>query len=193
MTAKLLTRGIIVTVVIGTLAIITLGLLQPAQSNQSNPVNGAGKQTRPGMQVGLQKGDAAPNFTLTTMDGQKVSLSNYRGRPVMLNFWMINCTGCQYEMPGMQKVYAAQQTAHKDLVILAVNSVDSARDIQQFARQRGLTYPILLDAHSATGQLYALRGTPTSYFIDRKGMIYSSSEGPIDEGALQEVVQQLDA
>lgn len=187
---KILTRGIIVLVVIGTLAIITAGLLRPAPSISANINNGRAGHTA---QVGLQKGDAAPNFTLTTADGQRASLSDYRGRPVMLNFWMINCEGCQYEMPGMEKIYSGRQGAQKDLVMLGIDASDSAADIRQFTQQHGFTYPMLVDAHSYVGQLYALRGTPTSYFIDRKGIIYTSNEGGLDEGALRQVIQQMSA
>ncbi len=187
---KTLTHGIIVLVVIGTLAIITVGLLRPAPSTSASIHNRPGGQST---QVGLQRGDAAPNFTLRTADGRRVSLSDYRGRPVMLNFWMINCEGCQYEMPGMEKVYAGRQGAQKDLVMLGIDASDSAMDIRQFARQNNFTYSMLVDTHSSVGQLYALRGTPTSYFIDRKGMIYTSNEGGLGEGALQQIIKQISA
>ena len=111
----------------------------------------------------------------------------------MLNFWMINCEGCQYEMPGMEKVYGGRQGAQKDLIILGIDAPDSVVDIKQFAQQHHFTYPMLADVHSYVGQLYALRGTPTSYFIDRKGIIYTSNEGGLDEGALRQVIQQLSA
>ncbi|MBA2677028.1 MAG: TlpA family protein disulfide reductase [Ktedonobacteraceae bacterium] len=188
--SKTLAHGIITIVVVGTLAIITLGLFRPASPISINQNNRNSNGT---IQVGLHKGDAAPNFTLTTVDGQKMSLSDYRGRPVMLNFWMINCEGCQYEMPGMEKVYSRRQGAQKDLVVLGIDASDSATDIKQFALQHHYTYPMLEDVHSYTGQLYALRGTPTSYFIDRKGFIYTSNEGALDEGTLQQMIQQISA
>jgi peroxiredoxin len=186
--SKRLTHGIIISIVVGTLAIITVGLLRPATS-----INSDVKQSDEKGQVGLQKGAAAPNFTLTTIYGQKMSLSDYRGRPVMLNFWMINCEGCQYEMPGMEKVYSGRQGAQKDLVMLGINASDSATDIRQFVGQHHLTYPMLMDGHSYIGQLYALRGTPTSYFIDRNGIIATSSEGALDEEALRQAIQQISA
>ncbi len=188
MRGKILTHGIIILVVVGTLAIITVGLLRPTPSLNLNSRHADGK-----IQVGLHTGDAAPNFTLTTIDSQKVSLSDYRGRPVMLNFWMINCEGCQYEMPGMEKVYDGRRGAQKDLVVLGIDASDSAADIKQFAQQHHFTYPMLTDVHSYVGQLYALRGTPTSYFIDRKGIIYTSNEGGLDEKALRQVIQQISA
>ena len=185
---KRLTHGIIIIVVIGTLAIITMGLLRPVSSGSVDKSN---QHSDGKIQVGLQKGDAAPNFTLMTADGQKVSLSDYRGKPVMLNFWMINCEGCQYEMPGMEKVYTGRQGAQKDLVMLGIDASDPAMDINQFALHHNFTYAMLVDAHSYVGQLYALRGTPTSYFIDRRGIIYTSNEGALDEGALRQIIQRI--
>lgn len=195
MTSKLLMRGIIIVVVVGTLVLITLGLLQPSSSALgSNSTSSSGvNDKRLAAQVGLAQGNAAPNFTLTTTTGQKVSLSDYRGKPVMLNFWMINCEGCQYEMPEMQKIYNEQRAAHKDLVMLGINPADSLIDSKQFAHQHGFTYPMLVDEHSYVEQLYDVRGLPSSYFIDRKGIIYTSNEGAYEEGALQQIIKQISA
>ena len=77
--------------------------------------------------------------------------------------------------------------------MLGIDAADSPTDIKQYTRQRGFTYPMLVDVHSYVEQLYALRGTPTSYFIDRKGSIYTSNEGGLDEGALQQVIKQISA
>jgi len=190
MTSKLLMRSIIIAVVFGTLVFITLGLLQPAQPSsalESHSIN----DKQAGVQVGLAKGNAAPNFTLTTTTGQKVSLSDYRGKPIMLNFWMINCEGCKYEMPEMQKIYDEQRAAHKDLVMLGIDPADSSTESKQFAQQHHFTYPMLVDIQSSVEQLYAVRGLPTSYFIDRKGIIYTSNEGAYAESALQQVIKQI--
>src|SRR5690348_13133823 len=94
MTAKIITRLIIIGVVVGTLAIITAGLLQPAESTGYTyglPRTSQGD----GQQVGNHTGDIAPNFTLAQLQGgQKVSLSDIRGQAVLLNFWRTDCASC---------------------------------------------------------------------------------------------------
>ncbi len=100
MTAKLLTRLIIIGVVVGTLAIIAAGLLRPAGSSTLLD------EQENSSQVGSKVGAMAPNFTLPMLNGQKVSLSDYRGKPVLLNFWSTDCASCLIEMPDLQRVYS---------------------------------------------------------------------------------------
>src|SRR5215813_13200179 len=85
----LVTRSVLTVVVIGILAFIVVGLLRPSAASTTPSSSGA--------TVGLQIGEVAPNFTLTTLDGKQVSLSQVRGKPVMLNFWYSTCPGCLAE------------------------------------------------------------------------------------------------
>jgi peroxiredoxin len=164
-------------VVIGTLVIILIGLLRPQtpfSSGSHSPSN-----------VGFQVGNEAPNFTLTALDGKLISLSDYRGKPVILNFWYATCPGCLAEMPGMQKFYAAQHAAGKDVVVLGINIVDDAPTARQFVQERGVTYPVVLDQNQQVLTLYRVNVTPTSYFIDRKGIIRVFVPAPLDDATLQ--------
>jgi peroxiredoxin len=179
----LVTRSVLTVAVIGALAFIVAGLLRPGAASPTSSSSGA--------TVGLQIGDVAPNFTLTTLDGKRVSLSQFRGKPVMLNFWYSTCPGCLTEIPGMQRFYSTQQAAGKDFVILGVNSVDDAQTAQQFARQYGLTYSLALDNNQQVATLYNLTATPTSYFIDRHGIIRSVVVGPVDASTLQQNVAEI--
>ena len=179
----LVTRSVLTVVVIGVLAFIVAGLLRPGAASPTPSSSGA--------TVGLQIGDVAPNFTLTTLDGKQVSLSQFRGKPVMLNFWYSTCPGCLAEIPGMQRFYSAQQAAGKDFVILGVNSVDDAQTAQQFAQQYGLSYSLALDNNQQVATLYNLTATPTSYFIDRQGIIRSVVVGPVDASTLQQDVAEI--
>jgi peroxiredoxin len=179
----LVTRIVLAVVVIGVLAFIVAGLLRPGAASTTPSSSGA--------TVGLQIGDVAPNFTLTTLDGKQVSLSQFRGKPVMLNFWYSTCPGCLAEIPGMQRFYSAQQAAGKDFVILGVNSVDDTQTAQQFAQQYGLSYSLALDNNQQVATLYNLTATPTSYFIDRQGIIRSVVVGPVDASTLQQDVAEI--
>jgi peroxiredoxin len=181
----LVTRVILIVAAIAALAIITLGLLRP------NTVASNTRQSSLSAPVGLQIGDAAPNFTLTTLDGKRVSLSDYRGKPVMLNFWYTTCPGCLEEIPGMQRFYASQQAAGKNLVILGINGVDDAQTAQQFVQQEGMTYTIVMDNGGQVATSYSLTATPTSYFIDRQGIIRSVYVGPIGVATLQQRVAEI--
>src|SRR5262249_48638289 len=94
----LLTRVVFIVAAIGALTIITVGLLRP---NTAPGTTSRTLQSSSSAPVGLQIGDIAPNFPLTGLDGKQVSLSDYRGKPVVLNFWYAACPGCLEEIPGM--------------------------------------------------------------------------------------------
>src|SRR5215467_13246063 len=100
-------RIIIMLAVAGTLVIIAAGLLRP-----NTPQSTSARSSS------LQIGAVAPDFTLTTPAGKPISLSNFRGKPVMLNFWYVTCPGCLAETPGMQKFYVSQHARGKNFVIL---------------------------------------------------------------------------
>lgn len=182
----LITRSMMIVVAVGLLVLISVNLLRPGSASTVSPSTSSS-----GAPVGLQVGDAAPNFTLTTLNGKQVSLSEFRNKPVMLNFWYATCPGCLAEIPGMQRFYAAQQAAGKNFVILGVNSVDDAQTAQQFAQQYGLTYTLVMDNNQQVATLYNLTSTPTSYFIDRQGIIRSMVVGPVDDATLQQKIAEV--
>jgi len=125
--------------------------------------------------VGLNVGQEAPDFELETLNGEKVKLSDYRGQPVMLNFWATWCPPCKEEIPDMQKFYE-----ENDIVVLAVNLTDtemSKKNVQKFADEYGITFPVVLDVDSETSLLYKINPIPTSYMIDKEGMITHKQYG----------------
>jgi len=178
--ATMATRVMIMLAVAGTLVIIAAGLLRP-----NTP------QSTPAWSSSIQVGAVAPAFTLTTPAGKQISLSDFRGKPVMLNFWYATCPGCLAETPGMQKFYTSQHARSKDFVILGVNVVDGAQVATQFMQQRALTYPVVLDQNQHVMALYNINVTPTSYFIDRHGIIRVIVYGPVDDATLQQDVTQI--
>jgi peroxiredoxin len=183
---EMVIRVIFTVAAVGTLVVIAVGLLRPDVAPITNST-----QTSAGHPVGLQVGNTAPDFTLAALDGKKVSLSDYRGKPVMLNFWYATCPGCLAEIPAMQKFYATQQAAGKDFTILGVNTVDDTPTAQQFVQHYGLTYQIVMDSNDDVVKLYNIGATPTSYFIDREGIIRSVVVGPVDDTALKQYVKQI--
>ena len=132
----------------------------------------------------------AQDFTLTTLQGEQVSLSDYKGKIVILNFWTSWCGPCKEEMPHMQSF----SDKHDDIEILAVNltSMDLGLDaVKQFVDEFGLTFPILLDEEDVVGKQYSIITIPTSYIIDPKGRIFKEVIGPMDERMLEELVREL--
>jgi len=184
-TAKVTMRIFIIAIVIGTLAIITLGIFQPRQTAPQP------SYTTSTSHVGYAVGDTAPNFTLTTLDGKKVSLSDYRGQNVMLNFWAADCASCLVEMPDLQQVYAAQQAAHKSFMLLGIDLGSNPPVSRHIVQQKGLTYPNLIDQNMVVGSLYNVNATPVSFLIDRQGIIRWTTPGPVSKESLQDTLKQL--
>ena len=139
-----------------------------------------------------QKGFLAPDFELETLDHTVYKLSDLRGNPVLINFWASWCPPCRSEMPAIQNVY--DEYRDQGFEVLAVNSThqDSLGDAITFAQIRRLTFPILLDRDGSVGNLYEIRSLPTSYFIDKNGIIQDVViGGPMAEALLKIRAEQL--
>ena len=121
---------------------------------------------------------SAPDFTLTDLDGNSVSLSDYRGTPVMLNFWATWCPPCRAEMPLIQEY---QDKYADGFVVLAVNGGETAQEVQAFVTEQGFDMVFLLDADFAVAELYQVRGFPTSVFIGADGNTQKIHIGELNE------------
>lgn len=142
---------------------------------------------------GIGQGDRAPNFTLTTLDGKEVSLSDYQGKKVVLNFWATWCPPCKAEMPHMQNYYE-DMAEQENVEILAVNltSSDVGLDkVELFKEDYGLSFPIPLDEEGNVGKTYQAITIPTTYMIDTTGTIQNKIVGPMDEQMLTDYVSNL--
>jgi peroxiredoxin len=130
----------------------------------------------------LEVGDTAYNFTLDDLNGQPVSLTDFRGRPVIVNFWATWCAPCRIEMPVFQELYERHQD--DGLVILALDQAEPpevARDY--FYDQMGLTFTPLLDVDSQVATEYGSHGVlPSTFFIDSAGSVAAIHRGPLTEG-----------
>ncbi|MDH5507321.1 MAG: TlpA family protein disulfide reductase [Anaerolineae bacterium] len=139
-----------------------------------------------------QRGFLAPDFTLETTEGSTIRLSELRGKVVLVNLWASWCGPCRAEMPAMQRVY--EQYKDHGLVILAVNATnqDSVGAAVGFAQEMGLNFPILLDMDGSVSNAYNLRALPSSFFIDRNGVIQEVViGGPMAEALLLTRIQRL--
>ena len=137
-------------------------------------------------------GFLAPDFALQDIHGQTVRLSDLRGQPVLVNFWSSWCPPCQAEMPALQRVHEAY--GEQGYMILAINTTyqDSEAAALSFLQERGLTFPVLLEWDSETSRLYEVRSLPTTFFIDREGVIRDVVVGgPMAEGMLRAQAEQM--
>ena len=139
-----------------------------------------------------REGFYAPDFMLETLTGDKVQLSGLRGKIVVVNFWTTWCPPCRAETPALETSYKAYKDA--SVVVLGVNLTDqdSLNEVQSFVQEFKLTYPILLDRDGATGLLYQLNGLPTTFFINRQGVIRTVVVGgPMSETFIRSKVETL--
>jgi peroxiredoxin len=119
-----------------------------------------------------------PDFTLPNLDGKKVSLKEFRGKVVFLNFWATWCVPCREEMPAMEKLY--QEFKEKNFVVLAVNVKDRKQEAVNFVKELKLSYPIVMDPDAQVGLLYGAWGLPTTYLIGPKGEGLARAWGPAE-------------
>ena len=131
-------------------------------------------------------GKMAPGFTLQDLKGNKVSLSSYKGRPLVVDFWATWCGPCKVEIPWFEKLH--DQYASQGLEIIGVSADDldkddpaklftEKRDIADFAAKMHVNYPILIDAASIENAYGGLDALPTTFFIDKNGKIVASTIG----------------
>ncbi|WP_050614904.1 peroxiredoxin family protein [Bacillus testis] len=129
---------------------------------------------------GLAKGVVAPAFTLKNLNKKEIALESYRGKKVILNFWATWCPPCKDEMPDLQKFY---QKFNEDVEIIAINN-DPYNDVAGFAKQYGLTFPIVLEDRTQVTETYQVAAFPSTYFIDEKGLITYKHIGQISYSEL---------
>ncbi|WP_172373668.1 peroxiredoxin family protein [Sporosarcina jiandibaonis] len=143
---------------------------------------------------GLDKNKLAPDFKLTTLTGETVSLSDYKGKTVILNFWASWCPPCRVEMPYMENYYEENKDS-ENVEILAVNMTKTERGggdkigkVQGFVDELELTFPILLDEAGDVMKLYQVMAYPTTYIINPDGIITDVEIRGLDEELIAELV-----
>ncbi len=150
--------------------IIGWGILAPSLAPRET-VSGAGRQRPP--ERGLPIGD----FELTRLDGERIRLSDFRGMPVVINFWASWCEPCKKEMPVFQVVFSERP---EEFVILAVNPEEGRETAEDFVESMGLTFPILLDENKEMQKQLMVRGLPTTFFVDAEGVLRAQHVGELN-------------
>ena len=125
--------------------------------------------------TGARVGEPAPNFQLQNLDGQSISLNGFKGKPVLINFWATWCDPCVYEMPFLQEVY--DEWLGKGLMLLAINVGEGSSTVKGFMQNHNLSLPVLLDTKQDVFRRYNIIGIPTTYFMDKDGIIQEKMIG----------------
>lgn len=140
--------------------------------------------------TGVQTGFRAPDFTLKDLNGNIVKLSDFRGKPVYLNFWASWCPPCKEEIPEIQKFYEINKA---NVTVLAVNITfnDKVSDVVNLLKASNANFPVLLDtnANASVADAYQVYGIPASFFIDKNGIIRATHVGGMTLATLQEALK----
>lgn len=175
-------------------AAIAYNALAPAASSETGQLASKGSTTGSSedAQTDGEERDMAPDFTMVAADGETVSFSQLRGKPVVLNFWASTCGPCQQEMPGFQSAfdeYGSQvQFAMVDVVGFNGETEDRAK---RFIAEQEYTFPIFFDREGNASIEYGLTSIPRTFFIDAEGYVIAMGSGMLDESALQRGIAML--
>ena len=134
-------------------------------------------------------GRQAPDLRLESLDGRQVSLADYAGQVVLLNFWATWCPPCKEEIPAIERAYVA----HRDegFMVLGINEGEALEIVQTFASELGITYPVLIDKRGDVAAQYRRRGLPLTLIVGRDGVIQVRHEGYLTAGQLDKYLSGL--
>lgn len=143
------------------------------------------------MKTGLQPGNYAPDFTLSSVDGETVSLSQFRGeRPVLLNLWSVTCAPCHQELDELKILYPE----YKDRLEMLSVQIDPwfpPSFVAELVSDKGLPFTVLVDEKSAVATLYRATAVPANFFIDDRGVIRNAIIGSMGSARLKGELDQL--
>ena len=176
--------------VVAAIVLLLRGLLTPAAPAGATTPNHAASSpvaTATAAPADPLVGHYAPDVTLRDMHDKLTPLSSLRGKVILLNFWYASCQPSQIEMFALERIYLAHQA--QGFAVVGIDTVDNAATISAFTRPLGITYPILRDIGERAVLAYEIRATPSSFLIDRAGVIRAVYTGPVNSSTFQ---QQLD-
>ncbi|MFC1932120.1 TlpA family protein disulfide reductase [Chloroflexota bacterium] len=148
--------------------ILTVGLLIAGCASSS---------TSGGSAQAPQVGKLAPDFQLLNLEGQSISLNDFRGSPVILNFWATWCSPCRAEMPFLQEIYEDWTGKSPSVAMLTINIKENSTRVKDFLETYNLSLPVLLDTDGNVSNKYNITGIPTTFFIDKDGIIQEKIVG----------------
>lgn len=177
------------------LATCCLVLLGCTEQGSTDLESGAASEQESSVELGVvqpgspEPGGQAPDFALRDMDKQIVRLSDFRGTPIVLNFFASWCVPCLEEMPLIQEAHMRAEEAGYRVLGVAVQ--DSRGALRSLSESMGLSFPMVLDGDNSVGIAYHVVGPPATFFIDEDGKIVSVVAGKIEEEVLQQALAEL--
>ena len=193
-------KGLLITLVIFLVVLGVAGILYPKLSagmqNQqlatvptTEPTEAATEAVQPETTESTEPQTvAAPDFTVLDWDGNEVKLSNYLGKPIVLNFWAHWCGPCQMEMPEFN---AAYERLGGEVTFLMVHEGAAVDDGKDKVTEGGYTFPVVFDVDSSAGNLYGITAFPTTFFIDQEGNLQAYYMGAMDADLLQQGIDLI--
>ncbi|MEM7031832.1 MAG: redoxin family protein [Chloroflexota bacterium] len=135
------------------------------------------------------KGHPAPEISLVSTTGQTLNLSDFQGKPVIVNFWATWCAPCRVETPELQDLHRERGD---DVIIFSVNATaQDSGDIDGFIEEFGMTFPVVLDPDATAFKTYNVLGLPTTVFIDADGVIQEVFTGPVNRAYMESKLPEL--
>lgn len=165
----------------GILIGILLAFLVNTPKPKINDQDDMGRTPQVGGSVNVNS--PAPIFSLPDLTGADMSLDQWQGKVVILNFWATWCSACLEEMPVLDDLYRQKMTT---LMVIGIAVGDSQSAVEAFIKAHPVRYPILLDESGVTGATYQVLGYPTTYFLDREGIIRAKHVGALTHRILEQ-------
>jgi peroxiredoxin len=167
---------------------MSLPVMYDFEEETATPVNSkiaAADDEIPDRLPGPKIGSNAPDFSLETLTGETVSLSDFREKKVLINFWAAWCTPCTKELPALEAFRKARQN---EIEVISIN-IDPEDHAKEFAEEAGITFPVLLDVDDQVNEEYQVISIPTTILIDEKGYVINKHIGALDEEGFHVLVQ----
>ena len=166
------------------LVLVTLAVIQSCANNAPDSGRGVGTGAQTvELEPAPEVGHPAPDFTLKDLDGNTVRLSDLRGKVVFINFWATWCPPCRAEMPEIESVH--QDYKDKGVVVLGVDISEPESTVRQYIQQGGFSWTIVLDSTGEVARDYQVVAIPTSFFLDREGIIKAVNVGAMTKRAIE--------
>lgn len=141
---------------------------------------------------GVQIGNRAPDFTLKTLDGRMVKLSDFRGKKVILNFWATWCPPCKAEVPEFEKFYQEQQNDSIEILAVDITAQEKSKEgVTDFIKSYGITYPVVLDEAGVVADTYRISAIPTTFIVDAQGTVRQKVTGAMKYQTLSDALAKI--